>query len=170
MFCYQRITVKKSSQICTEHKSCEIDPVKLKESENLETNRVRGRAERLCAVALVTLVANRVVCNRLLASAGKSSPLCRPHLRRHHHLWGPLPHRHVRHLLLFERVCRHPLPRYRKQSHWVFCVKTSLSSDSKNAIDLKECKRKLNIVKKRITRCLYAFALLLSSHEHETFI
>lgn len=31
----------KSSQICTEHKPCEIDPVKLKESENLETNRVR---------------------------------------------------------------------------------------------------------------------------------
>lgn len=30
-----------SSQICTEHKPCEIDPVKLKESENLETNRVR---------------------------------------------------------------------------------------------------------------------------------
>lgn len=30
----------KSSQICTEHKSCEIDPVKLKESENLDTNRV----------------------------------------------------------------------------------------------------------------------------------
>lgn len=34
--------VEKSSQICTEHKSCEIDPVKLKESENLETNRVRS--------------------------------------------------------------------------------------------------------------------------------
>lgn len=31
-----------SLQICTEHKPCEIDPVKLKESENLETNRVRG--------------------------------------------------------------------------------------------------------------------------------
>lgn len=31
-------------QICTEHKPCEIDPVKLKESENLETNRVRGDA------------------------------------------------------------------------------------------------------------------------------
>lgn len=29
-----------SSQICAEHKPCEIDPVKLKESENLETNRV----------------------------------------------------------------------------------------------------------------------------------
>lgn len=34
--------VRGSLQICTEHKPCEIDPVKLKESENLETNRVRG--------------------------------------------------------------------------------------------------------------------------------
>ena len=33
----------KSSQICAEHKPCEIDPVKLKESENLDTNRVRRR-------------------------------------------------------------------------------------------------------------------------------
>lgn len=31
-----------SLQICTEHKPCEIDPVKLRESENLDTNRVRG--------------------------------------------------------------------------------------------------------------------------------
>lgn len=36
--------VQNPSQICTEHKSCEIDPVKLKESENLDTNRVRGKA------------------------------------------------------------------------------------------------------------------------------
>lgn len=43
----------KSSQICTEHKSCEIDPVKLKESENLETNRVRGGAA--CDVAFDSL-------------------------------------------------------------------------------------------------------------------
>uniref|UniRef100_A0A7N6AP45 RAS p21 protein activator 3 n=1 Tax=Anabas testudineus TaxID=64144 RepID=A0A7N6AP45_ANATE len=37
---YLQVTLKPIiDEICTEHKSCEIDPVKLKESENLETNR-----------------------------------------------------------------------------------------------------------------------------------
>lgn len=31
-----------SFQICQSHKSCEIDPVKLKDGENLENNMVRG--------------------------------------------------------------------------------------------------------------------------------
>lgn len=33
---------KCSFQICQSHKSCEIDPVKLKDGENLENNMVRG--------------------------------------------------------------------------------------------------------------------------------
>uniref|UniRef100_A0A667YVM8 RAS p21 protein activator 3 n=1 Tax=Myripristis murdjan TaxID=586833 RepID=A0A667YVM8_9TELE len=37
---YLQVTLKPIiDEICTEHKPCEIDPVKLKESENLETNR-----------------------------------------------------------------------------------------------------------------------------------
>uniref|UniRef100_A0A3Q1CYK3 RAS p21 protein activator 3 n=1 Tax=Amphiprion ocellaris TaxID=80972 RepID=A0A3Q1CYK3_AMPOC len=37
---YLQVTLKPIiDEICAEHKSCEIDPVKLKESENLETNR-----------------------------------------------------------------------------------------------------------------------------------
>ncbi|XP_037346162.2 ras GTPase-activating protein 3 isoform X1 [Pungitius pungitius] len=37
---YLQVTLKPIiDEICTDHKSCEIDPVKLKESENLETNR-----------------------------------------------------------------------------------------------------------------------------------
>uniref|UniRef100_A0A673AI19 RAS p21 protein activator 3 n=1 Tax=Sphaeramia orbicularis TaxID=375764 RepID=A0A673AI19_9TELE len=37
---YLQVTLKPIiDEICTEHKSCEIDPVKLKESENLDTNR-----------------------------------------------------------------------------------------------------------------------------------
>uniref|UniRef100_A0A673LZP2 RAS p21 protein activator 3 n=1 Tax=Sinocyclocheilus rhinocerous TaxID=307959 RepID=A0A673LZP2_9TELE len=39
---YLRVTLKPIiDEICTDHKPCEIDPVKLKESENLDTNRVR---------------------------------------------------------------------------------------------------------------------------------
>uniref|UniRef100_A0A8C1NH45 RAS p21 protein activator 3 n=1 Tax=Cyprinus carpio TaxID=7962 RepID=A0A8C1NH45_CYPCA len=38
---YLRVTLKPIiDEICTDHKPCEIDPVKLKESENLDTNRV----------------------------------------------------------------------------------------------------------------------------------
>uniref|UniRef100_A0A8C1HEI6 RAS p21 protein activator 3 n=1 Tax=Cyprinus carpio carpio TaxID=630221 RepID=A0A8C1HEI6_CYPCA len=37
---YLRVTLKPIiDEICTDHKPCEIDPVKLKESENLDTNR-----------------------------------------------------------------------------------------------------------------------------------
>uniref|UniRef100_A0A8C1NBG0 RAS p21 protein activator 3 n=1 Tax=Cyprinus carpio TaxID=7962 RepID=A0A8C1NBG0_CYPCA len=41
---YLRVTLKPIiDEICTDHKPCEIDPVKLKESENLDTNRVMIR-------------------------------------------------------------------------------------------------------------------------------
>lgn len=95
-----------SPQICTEHKPCEIDPVKLKESENLETNRVRRRNQRsllVCAGACFLTLA--------LHTSGKPSSLCRPHLQRYHNLWCSLSHRHVWYLLLSARVCCHSFPR-----------------------------------------------------------
>uniref|UniRef100_A0A8C1X830 RAS p21 protein activator 3 n=1 Tax=Cyprinus carpio TaxID=7962 RepID=A0A8C1X830_CYPCA len=43
---YLRVTLKPIiDEICTDHKPCEIDPVKLKESENLDTNRVSLNAQ-----------------------------------------------------------------------------------------------------------------------------
>ncbi|MED6275978.1 Ras GTPase-activating protein 3, partial [Characodon lateralis] len=50
---YLQVTLKPIiDEICTEHKSCEIDPVKLKESENLETNRenLRHYVDRIFSV------------------------------------------------------------------------------------------------------------------------
>lgn len=99
----------KPPQICTEHKPCEIDPVKLKESENLETNRVRGQA---CLFVCFEVDLLSDISALPAPSIGKPSPLCRPHLQCYHHLRGPLSHCHVWHLLFFERVCCHPLSRY----------------------------------------------------------
>lgn len=45
------------------------------------------------------------------SASGEPASLRGPHLQCHHYLWCPLSHRHVRHLLLFERVCCHPFPR-----------------------------------------------------------
>uniref|UniRef100_A0A8C1X285 RAS p21 protein activator 3 n=1 Tax=Cyprinus carpio TaxID=7962 RepID=A0A8C1X285_CYPCA len=50
---YLRVTLKPIiDEICTDHKPCEIDPVKLKESENLDTNRVSLNGFRYFYVVL----------------------------------------------------------------------------------------------------------------------
>uniref|UniRef100_A0A8C1X954 RAS p21 protein activator 3 n=1 Tax=Cyprinus carpio TaxID=7962 RepID=A0A8C1X954_CYPCA len=51
---YLRVTLKPIiDEICTDHKPCEIDPVKLKESENLDTNRVSLNGFRCPPVPII---------------------------------------------------------------------------------------------------------------------
>lgn len=101
-----------SVQICADHKPCEIDPVKLKESENLETNRVGFRLGAHMQINPRACMGPRVclwVCMhgegcvhascghlmRLRLTPGELASVRRPPLHSHHQVWGQLSHSHV---------------------------------------------------------------------------